>query len=62
LETVRDFGKYFFNSSTSTINKDLDFSKINSDSLEKEAAELLDNSNEPVQVRSLTKIEVKSAD
>jgi hypothetical protein len=47
---VRDFGKYFFNSNQSGlgINKDFDFSKVTPDSLEKESAELLDNSNEAV--------------
>lgn len=43
LETVRDFGKYFFSS-----GKDFDFAKISPDSLEKESAELLDNSNDAI--------------
>ena len=46
LETVRDFGKYYFGGSG--INKDFDFSKISPDSLDKESAELLDNSSEAV--------------
>ncbi len=43
LETVRDFGKYIFSA-----NKDFDFAKISPDSLEKENAELLDNSNDAI--------------
>ena len=48
LETVRDFGKYFFNMQTNGINKDFDFSKVNHDTLEKDCAELLDNSNDAI--------------
>ena len=35
---------------------------MNPDSLEKESSELLDNSNEAIQVRGLTKLEIKSGD
>jgi hypothetical protein len=35
---------------------------MNPDTLEKESAELLDNSNDPIQVRGLQKIEIKSGD
>jgi hypothetical protein len=50
LETVRDFGKHFFSTHSSSlgINKDYDFQKINSDTLEKEGAELIDNSNDAI--------------
>lgn len=63
LETVRDFGKYFFSTKTTSdlgINTHFDFAKINPDTLEKESASLLDNSNEAIQVRGLTKLELKS--
>lgn len=62
METIRDFGKYFFNQQIHGVNKDFDFLKVNSDNLEKEAAELLDNSNEVIQVRGLAKIDIKSPD
>lgn len=63
LETVRDFGRYFFNSNAGLgINKEYDFSKVSPNSLEKESSELLDNSNEAIQVRGLTKLEIKSPD
>lgn len=51
LETIRDFGKYFFSndeSSETGVNKDFDFSKVNHDSLEKECSELLDNSDDAI--------------
>ncbi len=35
---------------------------MNPDTLEKEGSELLDNSNDPLQVRGLQKIEIKSGD
>jgi hypothetical protein len=60
LETVRDFGKYFFNPNGSGINKELDFTKIDPESLEKDAAQLLDNSNDAIQIRGLQRIEIKS--
>ncbi len=44
------------------VNKDFDFSKVNSDTLEKECAELLDNSSDAIQVRNLSRLEIKSVD
>ena len=55
LETIRDFGKYLSHGV-----KEYDFSKITPDSLEKEAAELLDNSKDPIQIRNLHKYEIKN--
>jgi hypothetical protein len=46
METVRDFGKYFFSSNVIGSNTAIDFSKITPESLEKDAVELLDNSND----------------
>jgi len=41
--------------------KDFEFSKITQETVEKEP-ELLENSNEAIQVRGYTKIEIKSAE
>lgn len=46
METVRDFGKYFFNSNGTGHITNFDVSKITPDSFEKDSVELLDNSND----------------
>ncbi|CDW90581.1 UNKNOWN [Stylonychia lemnae] len=66
LETVRDFGTYFFHSAQAAAAhhnaREFNFSNVTHSSLEKQSPELLDNSNEAIQVRGLSKIEIKSGD
>ena len=48
LETIRDFGKYFFNPISQQPTTSFNFQTITEETLEKENAELLDNSNEAI--------------
>eukprot|EP00347_Sterkiella_histriomuscorum_P016482 403353010 len=67
FETVRDFGRYMYLQPNQQqicqgYNKtsEFDFHTINQSSLEKQSSELLDNSNEAIQVRGLHRLEIIS--
>jgi hypothetical protein len=58
LETVRDFGR-FLSLQLGSPGRDIDLEMETPDQMELNACEMKDNSDDPIQVRNLTKIPIR---